>query len=42
MTALFERIIAKEGESFFIGIFQDNLEKCTWHYHNNFEISFIT
>ncbi len=42
MTASFERIIAKEGESFFIGIFQDNLEKCTWHYHNNFEISFIT
>jgi len=29
-------------ESFYIGIFQDNLEKNTWHYHNNFEISFIT
>jgi len=42
MTALFEKIIEKEGESFFIGIFQDNLEKSTWHYHNNFEISFIT
>jgi len=42
MPALFENLIAKEGESFFIGIFQDNLEKSTWHYHNNFEISFIT
>lgn len=41
MPALFEKIIVKEGESFFIGIFQDNLEKSTWHYHNNFEISFI-
>ena len=42
MTALFEKIIEKKDESFFIGIFQDNLEKSTWHYHNNFEISFIT
>ncbi|HUT43085.1 MAG TPA: AraC family transcriptional regulator [Desulfobacterales bacterium] len=42
MPALFEKIIVKEDESFFIGIFQDNLEKSTWHYHNNFEISFIT
>jgi AraC-like DNA-binding protein len=42
MTALLERLLVKEDESFFIGIFQDNLEKSTWHYHNNFEISFIT
>jgi AraC-like DNA-binding protein len=42
MSALFEKILIKEDESFFIGIFQDNLEKSTWHYHNNFEISFIT
>lgn len=42
MTALFEKKIMKDDESFFIGIFQDNLEKSTWHYHNNFEISFIT
>jgi AraC-like DNA-binding protein len=42
MTALFEKIRVKEDESFFIGIFQDNLENSTWHYHNNFEISFIT
>jgi len=42
MPALFEKISLKENESFFCGIFQDNLEKSTWHYHNNFEISFIT
>ncbi len=42
MTALLEKKIEKKDESFFIGIFQDNLEKSSWHYHNNFEISFIT
>jgi AraC-like DNA-binding protein len=42
MSALLEKINVKEDESFFIGIFQDNLEKSTWHYHNNYEISFIT
>ncbi len=42
MTAQLEKISVKEDESFFIGIFQDNLEKSTWHYHNNYEISFIT
>lgn len=42
MPALFEKIIVKEDESFSIGIFQDNQERSTWHYHNNFEISFIT
>ena len=42
MTAFFEKIIEKKDESFYIGIFQDNLEKNTWHYHNNFELSFIT
>jgi AraC-like DNA-binding protein len=42
MTALLEQKIEKIDESFFIGIFQDNLEKSSWHYHNNFEISFIT
>jgi len=42
MSALLEKIKLREGESFFIGIFQDNLEKSTWHYHNSFEISFIT
>ena len=42
MTALIETIIEKADQSFSIGIFQDNLEKSTWHYHKNFEISFIT
>lgn len=39
---LFEKIVVSDDESFFIGIFQDNLEKISWHYHNNYEISFIT
>jgi AraC-like DNA-binding protein len=42
MPALFEKLVVKDDESFFIGIFQDNLDKSTWHYHNNYEISFIT
>jgi len=42
MTAKYEQRNLKEDESFSIGIFQDNLEKSTWHYHNNYEISFIT
>lgn len=42
MAALLEKIEVKEDESFFIGIFQDNLEQSSWHYHNNYEISFIT
>ena len=42
MSALFEKTIIKDNASFSIGIFQDNIEKCTWHYHNYYEISFIT
>ena len=42
MSVLLEKIIVKEDESFSIGVFQDNLEKSSWHYHNNYEISFIT
>jgi YesN/AraC family two-component response regulator len=42
MTVLFENLLKKSDTSFFIGIFQDNWEKSTWHYHNNYEISFIT
>lgn len=41
-SAKLKPVILNEDESFFIGIFQDNLEKSTWHYHNNYEISFIT
>ena len=42
MSALFEKINIKDNASFSIGIFQDNLEKCSWHYHDYYEISFIT
>jgi len=41
MPASLEKMWVKDDESFNIGIFQDNMEKSTWHYHNNFEISFI-
>jgi len=42
LCSFIEKIVLKKNESFFIGIFRTNLEKSTWHYHNNFEISFIT
>jgi AraC-like DNA-binding protein len=42
MAAILERISANSDESFSIGIFQDNLDKSTWHYHDNYEICFIT
>ncbi len=42
MSAKFEDLLSSSDESFFIGIFQDNLEKSVWHYHNHYEISFIT
>ena len=42
MPAKYEQVVLREEESFSIGIFQDNLEKSTWHYHNDYEISFIT
>jgi AraC-like DNA-binding protein len=42
MIAIFEKTPLHDDESFFIGIYQDDLEKSDWHYHNNYEISFIT
>ncbi|MGA2408588.1 MAG: AraC family transcriptional regulator [Bacteroidales bacterium] len=42
MATLLEERGIIENRSFVIGIFQDNLEESTWHYHNNYEISFIT
>jgi AraC-like DNA-binding protein len=42
MIAVFEKTPLREDESFFIGIYHDDLEKSNWHYHNNYEISFIT
>ncbi len=42
MSASYEHIELGKDESFFIGVFQDNLEKSTWHYHSEYELSFIT
>lgn len=42
MAALVEDLLKKSEDSFYIGIFQDNWEKSHWHYHNHYEISFIT
>lgn len=42
MSALFEKIVLQDNTSISIGIFQDNLNKSTWHYHDYYEISFIT
>jgi len=42
MSAQLESLAVQTNESLSIGIFQDNLDKSIWHYHNNFEISFIT
>ena len=42
MTALFQQVKVHDQESFYIGVFQDNLEQSTWHYHNTYEICFIT
>jgi AraC-like DNA-binding protein len=41
MPARYESVPLRRGESFYIGVFQDNIEKSTWHYHNNYELSFI-
>jgi AraC-like DNA-binding protein len=41
MPARYEPVPLRNRESFYIGVFQDNLEKSTWHYHNNYELSFI-
>lgn len=39
----FEKPVETHGRaSLRIGVFQDNLEKSVWHYHNSYEISFIT
>jgi len=32
----------KPDESFYIGIFQDHIDQSTWHYHQEYELSFIT
>jgi len=42
MKELLEQIKLNPDESFFIGIFQDHIDKSRWHYHQEFELSFIT
>jgi len=42
MRELLEEIKLNPDESFFIGVFQDHIDKSHWHYHQEFELSFIT
>jgi AraC-like DNA-binding protein len=42
MKELLEQIKLNPEESFFIGVFQDHIDKSHWHYHQEFELSFIT
>ena len=42
MQELLEQIKLNPKESFFIGIFQDHIDQSSWHYHQEFELSFIT
>jgi AraC-like DNA-binding protein len=41
MRELLEQIKRNPDESFFIGIFQDHIDQTAWHYHQEFELSFI-
>lgn len=42
MKESLEEIKLNPQQSFFIGIFQDHIDKTRWHYHQEFELSFIT
>lgn len=42
MKELLEEIKLNPDESFFIGIFQDHIDQSHWHYHQEYELSFIT
>jgi len=42
MQELLEQIKLNPKESFFIGVFQDHIDQSSWHYHQEFELSFIT
>ncbi len=42
MSASYEQISLNSNESFYIGVFQDNIEKGTWHYHHKLELTFVT
>lgn len=42
MSRVPEKITTPQQQSIKVGIFQDNLENINWHYHDYYEISFIT
>ena len=42
MKELLEQIKLNPKQSFFIGVFQDHIDQSRWHYHQEFELSFIT
>lgn len=42
MKQFLEELKQNPEESFFIGVFQDHIEQTSWHYHQEFELSFIT
>lgn len=42
MKELLEQIKLNPDESFYIGVFQDHIDKSSWHYHQEYELSFIT
>lgn len=42
MSQIPEKITGLQQPSIHVGIFQDNLESINWHYHDYYEISFIT
>lgn len=42
MKELLEQIKLDPDQSFYIGVFQDHIDQSAWHYHQEFELSFIT
>lgn len=42
MKELLEQIKPNPHESFYIGVFQDHIDQSRWHYHLEFELSFVT
>ena len=42
MKELLDQIKLNPDESFYIGVFQDHIDKSSWHYHQEYELSFIT
>lgn len=42
MQELLEQIKLNPNQSFYIGIFQDHIDQSRWHYHQEYELSFIT